>query len=59
MFQLRALRFRADVDWGHARGVCFRGCDCGLGRGMFVFGVYYCVAVEPCSILVCYEIQKQ
>ena len=31
-FQLRALRLRADVDWGGARGVCFRGRECGLAR---------------------------
>ena len=32
VFQLRALRLRADVDWGGALEVCFRGCECGLGR---------------------------
>ena len=32
VFQLRALRLRAGVDWGGALGVCLRGRECGLGR---------------------------
>ena len=57
MFQQRALRFEADVDWGSARGVCFRCCTLSCGTcGMFIKGVYYCIAVKSCSMLVCYDI---
>ena len=32
VFQLRALRLRADEDWGGALVVCLRGREDGLGR---------------------------
>ena len=44
--------------WGCAWGVLsgtllFGPC------GEFIFGVYYSVAVEPCAVVVCYDIHEQ
>ena len=44
--------------WGCAWGVFSGTLLLGPCRE-FIFGVYYGVAVEPCAVVVCYDVHKQ
>ena len=59
--QLRVLRLRAGVDWGGEReGCAFGGTLLLFGPCWeFIFGVCYGVAVDPCAVVVCYDVRKQ